>query len=235
MTRLLSTMKLDAAVQFRNKFYYIGIGLALVIAAILAAFFEHESLGQMIPIFFLFAIGGSTLLYVAGLVIFEKDEHTMDAMLVSPLRLNEYMASKVITLTLLVIVESLLAVALSYGLGGFNPLLLIGGIALMAIMLTLIGFVLVVRYDTITDFLIPVLVVGLVLQLPFIQFLGIWENPIWYLIPTSAPTVLMLGAWRPLETWELVYGLGYSLLLIGFTYRWALSAFNTYIVMKERG
>lgn len=232
MRRLLTTVKLDAQLQLRNNFYSIGIGLAVIMAFGMNQFFAYETFGELLPVFFLLAVGGTTMMYVAGLLIFEKDQRTLDAMLVSPLRRGEYMAAKLISLTLLATLESLLLVLLTWGLINLDFLLLIVGIVALGAMLMLVGFTLVVRYDSITDFLIPALVVALLLEVPFLYFLGLWDSPLQLLIPTSAPTMLIVGAWRPLAAWELLYGVGYSVVWLVLLYRWALAAFNKHIVLK---
>lgn len=232
--RLLSTMRLDATVQWRNRFYIIGIGLSLLMALGLAQFMQPAAMGAILPMLFLFAIGGTTMLYVAGLLIFEKDERTLEAIIVSPMRVSEYMISKIVTLTLLATLESLIVVVLTQGLTGFNPGLLLAGIILMGVMLTLIGFVMIVRYDSITDFLIPVVAVSLVLQLPALYFTGISDSVLWLILPTAAPVMLMWAAWFPVEPWQVVYGFVYSLVLIAGLYRWARLAFHKHIVLRER-
>lgn len=234
MSRLAATLRLDATVQWRNRFYYIGIGLSLLLALAMAQFVEHDMLSGTLPLLFLFAIGGTTMLYVAGLIIFEKDEHTLEAVIVSPVRTNEYMISKVITLTFLATLESVIVLVLAYGLTGYNIALLLAGIILMGVMLTLIGFVMIVRYDSITDFLMPVVAVNLVLQLPALYFTGVSDTLLWLILPTAAPVMLMWAAWHTVETWQVIYGVVYSLVTIAVLYRWALAAFHTHIILRER-
>lgn len=234
MTRLMATLKLDMTVQWRNRLYAIGIGLSLLLALALSQFVAHEALTQTIPLLFLFAVSGTTMLYVAGLVIFEKDERTLEAVIVTPVRISEYITSKVITLTFLALIESLVVLVLTYGIGTYNILPMLVGIILMGIMLTLGGFVMIVRYNSITDFLVPVVAVNLALQLPALYFTGVSDSILWLILPTSAPTMLMWSTWHPIETWQLIYGVVYSLVIIAVLYRWALIAFNKHIILKER-
>lgn len=235
MKRLIATIKLDMTIQFRNRFYYVGLAVALFFGVGLAQFFDHATVESLLPIMYLFAIGGTTMLYVAGLVLYEKDQNTLDAVIVSPVRTSEYLLSKVLTLTFLASLESLGLLVFAYGLTGFNPLPLFGGVAIMGAMLTLVGFLMVVRYDTITDFLIPALVIGGLLQMPFLHFIGLAESILWYIVPTTAPTLLMTGAWHPLELWQVAYAIGYSALILFICYQWALAAFHKHIILKERG
>lgn len=235
MNRLISTIRLDVIVQWRNRFYYISIAVGLFVAFVLATFFEPTFIKQAMPAFFLMTVGGTTLLYVAGLVIFEKDEGTLDALIVSPLCRSEYLFSKLISLGLVATVEGVLIVLFSYGFANMNPLMMILGVWLLAMQLTLVGLIMIVRFDTITDFLTPVLVIGVLVQIPVLYFINLFDTPILLAIPVSAPAMLIRGAWVDLQVWEIAYAFGYSILTIVLGFRWALRAFEKYIVRKERG
>ena len=98
---------------------------------------------------------------------------------------------------------------------------------------TLFGFVAVSRYDSITEYLLPSGLYTLVLTLPLIHYFGLWEHWIWYLVPTQAPLLLMKGAFEPIETWQIVYGLGYSLAAVGGAFWWAQRKFHRFVIRKE--
>lgn len=239
MTRLLSAIKLDTTVQIRNKLYAIGIFVGILVAVALSLLTTPEQLPVVIPTVMLLVIGGSTLLYVSGMIIFEKDEGTINMAIVSPLRSSEYLASKIITLTTLATVESIVMIAGTMLIMSFNNdvavpnlFILFIGVVAIGVIYTLIGIILVVRYDKITEFLIPMSGVAVVLQLAFLYFIGFIESPIFLIIPVSAPTVIMQGAYIGLETWEWLYGIGYTALLIVGLSVWAYRAFQTHIVMK---
>lgn len=239
MSRLASTMRLDAIVQLRNKFYHIGVGVAVFMTGVLLAFAtDPETLGIAIPTLYLLVIGGTTMIQVAGQVIFEKNENTLDALTVMPLRVTEYINSKTLTLTAIAVLESTIAFVgayvLRFGLEGVNLLLLYVGIVALAVFLTLVGFVLVARYDQVTDFLVPAAVIGTVTQLPFLHLLDIAPSPVWFAIPTMPMATLIVGGFRELALWELAYGVIGSAVLIAGTYWWALRAFDRFIIRKEK-
>jgi fluoroquinolone transport system permease protein len=98
----------------------------------------------------------------------------------------------------------------------------------------LCGAILVVRFATITDFLIPAALVMVPLELPILYFLGFSDSPLWLLSPTSGPTMLIWGAWRQLEAWQLAYGFGYSALMLAVGFRWALGALRRYLLQGGR-
>jgi fluoroquinolone transport system permease protein len=239
MTRLMATMKLDVTIQIRNQLYAIGIGVAVVTAFALSQLTTPDQLGLVIPTVMLLVMGGSTLLYVSSMILFEKDEGTINMAIVSPLKSSEYLISKIVTLTWLATLESAILIGGTMLLMSFsadvmipNLLVLFIGIIAIGVLYSLIGIVLIVRYDKITEFLIPMSGIAVVLQFGFFYFLGLWESPLLLLIPTSAPTMIMRGAYVDLSAWEWLYGISYtSVLLIGLSI-WSYRAFQTHIVMK---
>lgn len=233
MNRFTSTVQLDATVQVRNKFYHISIGLVFLLVVLLRQLFSHEAMGEVIPVWFLGSIAPTTYLFVAGLLLFEKGEHTLDALIITPLRTHEYLSSKLVTLTTLALVESLLTVLFAYGFD-FNLPLLLAGVASLAATYTLIGLIVVVRYETFSDFLIPAIAYNAVLQLPFLYYFRIWDTPLFYLWPSLPPLLLMKAAFMPVPTWQIIYGLVGSLVFIGLMYAWSYRAFERFIIRRER-
>ena len=239
MNRLISAMKLDVTLQVRTQLYSIGIFVGMLVAAVFAWLATPEQLPNYVPTLMLLVVGGSTFLYVAAMILFEKDQGTLSAIIVSPLTSSQYLWSKIITLTALATLEGVIMVVgamaimrLSATLAWPNFSWLLLGIVAIGIVYTLLGIVLIVRYDSITDFMIPMAFLAVILQLPFVYFLGWITHPILLIIPTSAPTVLMQAAFGPLATWEWVYGVAYTLLIIVGLTIWAHRSFETHIVAK---
>lgn len=233
MKRLASTLQLDATVQLRNKLYHISIGLVFLLVVMLRQLFAPETIGEIIPVWFLSAIAPTTYFFAAGLLLFEKGEHTLDAITITPLRTHEYLTSKLVTLTALAIAESLLTVLLAYGFGFNLPLLLLG-VAALGVIYTLLGLIIVVRYESLSDFLMPSIFYNGLLQLPFLHYFGIWESPILYMWPTQPPLLLMKAAFVPLPTWQLLYALVGSMVMVGLLYAWSYRAFEHFIIRRER-
>ncbi|WP_342306171.1 ABC transporter permease [Methanolobus sp. ZRKC5] len=239
MNRLFSAVRTDVTVQLRNNLYTIGIIAGILVAVAISQVAGPDQLQSIVPALMLMVAGGSTLLYVAGMIIFEKDEGTLNAIIVSPLRTSEYLLSKVITLTALATLESFVMIGGTMLIMSFQdsvsfpniPLLLIGIIAI-GVIYTLIGIILIVRFDRITDFLIPMSVVAVLLQLPFLYFLGWIVHPLFLIIPTSAPAMLMLGAYVQLTSWQWTYATVYTGIQIAVLSVWASRAFKTHIILK---
>ncbi len=234
MSHLLSAMRVDVILQARSRLYHIGIGIAVVMGVVVRLFIGHDALRSALPILVLIGMGNTTYVFVAGMVLFEKGEHTLDALVVSPLSVPAYRLSKVITLTAFAVVETAILLVIAFGVTGFNPWLLALGALAVGVMYALTGLVQVVRYNSVTDFLMPgAMIVGLVPALPLLDVLGIWPSSMWYLIPTYAPLLILTAAFRSIETWQWVYAIGYSALLIAVGSVLARGAFVKHIVQRR--
>lgn len=232
--RFLTTLRLDMVIQWRSGFYAVAVVVALLVGMGARLLIEPAALAHVLPSVLLLAVGGTAFIYVAGLLVFERDQRTLDALFVSPLRQREYWLARMASLLLLELIEGVILVVAAYGVAGVNWFYVLGGIGLMSALFTLIGVILIVRYDSITDFLMPSLVVTLPLQLPVLYFLGVSPSPAWLLSPASAPAMLLTGGWRALEAWELVYALGFGALVLAISGWWAMRAFNHYVVLGGR-
>ncbi|WKD48178.1 fluoroquinolone export ABC transporter permease subunit [Microbulbifer spongiae] len=237
MNRLLSMMVTDFRIQLRMQLYLIGIGASVVLALALGILSSLTYLPVLLPVLLLATIGGSTLLYAAVLVVFEKEQGTLIAQLASPLHSREYLWAKIVSLSTLAIVESLVMVGGTLVLIGqgwpftaVEVLFLFLGIVSLSIVYSLVGLILVVRYQTLMEFLLPLAFITSLLQLPVLRFLGLSEHPIFLLIPTCAPTLLIQGAFHTLNPAEWTYGLGYTAITIIILTAWMYRAYRVHIL-----
>jgi len=234
MSHLVSAMRVDVILQARSRLYHIGIGIAVVIGVVVRAFIPHDAVRAALPILILLGMGNTTYVFVAGMVLFEKGEHTLDAIVVSPLSVPVYLLSKIITLTGFALVETAILLVIGFGVSGFSPWLLALGALTVGVMWTLVGLTQVVRYNAVTDFLMPgAVIVGLVPALPLFDVLGIWPSPAWYLVPSYAPLLILTAAFRSIEPWQWIYAIGYSAFLIAVGSVLARGQFVKHIVQRR--
>jgi fluoroquinolone transport system permease protein len=231
MRRLLAALAGDARLQYRNGFYAAAAFVAVVLVVLLR-WLPPETLRLLLPALVLANMQVNTFYFVAGLVLLEKAEGSLEALVVTPLRPGEYLASKVLTLALLSLVEALAIVVASYGVG-FNPWPFAAGIALTAALYCLYGFVVVVRYDSINEFLFPSMLYTAILSLPLLDYFGLWEGWLVYLHPVQAPLVLLEAAFRPVPAREVAYGLLYGTLWVVPMAAWGLRTFGRFVVARE--
>jgi fluoroquinolone transport system permease protein len=177
------------------------------------------------------------LMFVGALVLFEKSENVLQALVITPMKTDDYLLSKILSLTLLSTISATLFMILMiiFNDVSFNLFYLVAGILLTSVMLILLGFIIVSRVSNINGYLLGMMIgfIGLTFP-PLLQLFGLVENPIFYLWPTQASFLLFDGVFQAaaLNTWEIFYGIGYQLVWIVLFYMFAKRAFYKHIVVK---
>lgn len=233
MNRLASALRLDVRLQQRYGFSYAAAFITLLWIVILRQF-PPVALPLAVPLVVFVDLGVVGFYFLAGMVIFEKEEHTLAALVVSPLRFWEYLTAKLATLSLMAVVITLLVTVASYG-PRFNLLPLVAGTLLMSLLTMLVSFILVAPYTSISRFLIPSQFYYLVLNVPLLSFAGWWDNPLLYAIPTQGTLLLLRATFEPIAAWQVVYSLLYQVLWIGGLAWLARRAFDRHIVARQGG
>ena len=237
--RLLSTVWCDIRLQFRNGFYYatafVTLAYALLISQLNGG--SEINLVTLFPVVVLDSMVVGTFYFVAGLVLLEKGDGTLEAQVVSPLRPVEYLASKVITLTLLTTAQYLVLTILFAGLS-LGTLAFTAGVVLASTMYVLTGFISVARYTSISEYLVPSIPYTGFLLLPLVVYaLGLGQGTTFlsyliYVHPLEAPLKLLQIAFLPVEAWQLAYGVLYSGLWIYLLGRLSLWSFGRFVVAR---
>lgn len=231
MSRFVATLRNDVRLQFRYGFYVAGAFVAAIWIAILAQL-PPEGVRAALPAFLFLNGLTTTFFFVAGLVLFEKREGVLQALVVTPLREEEYLASKVTTLTLLATTEGVAIVLLGWGTDlRVAPIVL--GSLIVGVIYTLFGFLVVFRYDSINEFLLPASLFMTVVQLPVLGSFGVWDAPYFWLWPTKGALLLFQAGFSPLGTGEWAYALLYSGLWIAVLVGLVRRAFRRFVVRGE--
>jgi fluoroquinolone transport system permease protein len=228
MYRLATTIRCDVTLQFRNGFY-----AATAFVTILWALFLLQigalDLRWLLPPLVVGNLMVGTFAFIGGLVLLERGEGSLTAQVVTPLRIGEYLTSKVLTLTILAGVETFIIVLLLAG-WRFNALLLAAGTVLAAAIYGLAGFIAVARYDSINEYLLPSGMYVAVLWIPLIAYIGQWQPWILYLHPLAAPLLLVEAAFATVAAWQIAYAIGYSLAWVILLYLASRSAFRRWVI-----
>ena len=98
MTRLAATLGTDMQVQFRNGFY-LATAFVVACSIVLLRWLPAEVAALLLPVVAPENIVVNTFYFVSALLLLERGEGTLAAQNVTPLRADEYLASKVLTLS----------------------------------------------------------------------------------------------------------------------------------------
>lgn len=234
MKRLWSTLRTDVRLQWRHGFYY-AVLVVTIISVLLGRQLPDASLVSLLPLVVVNNLIINGFYFVAGLVLLEKGEGTMEAQVVTPLRAGEYLASKVLTLSLLSLLETAVLVLLTFGLPR-HPLALSAGILLGTAFYALAGFIVVARYDSLNEYLLPSVIYAALLALPLLPYAGVGNDLASWLAhvhPLQTVLVLLEAALRPAAGWRLAYSLLYGSLWVGVFFWLSLQSFQRFVVRKE--
>lgn len=194
---LKATLRLDILLQSRNRLYPIGIGVAVLLGALLRALVPPQHLDQGVVLCFALGIGGTTFMFGASMVLLEKTEQTLDVLRTTPLSSDTYLASKTLTLTGFALVESAVIFFVSGAPVPEAPLLLILGVVALGAMSTALGVGLASGHEAITRFLLPDgALVAMLLQLPVLGLLGVGPTWLWWLAPSQPALLWMQDSYR---------------------------------------
>lgn len=231
MKRLTATIFRDIRLQVRNGFYYaaafVGAFWALALSRI-----APEFLTFWMPALVLSNLLINTFYFMAGAVLLEKAEGTLMAQSVTPLRSWEYLLSKVITLTLLSVAESSVIVIVGYGTG-FSAAAFLSGVISSAVIFELTGFLLVIRYGSINEFLFPSFLFTLLFAPPFLSYFGLLESAIIYLHPLQGPLLLTQAAFGEITGRQSLYALSYSIVAIASALLLSQRALKNFVIATE--
>ena len=231
MNRLLSTARWDVSLQYRNGFYFVSAFTAVFMVVLLKQF-PGVDFGYWWPAIITGNLTVNSFYFMAGIVLLEKGEGTLEAQIVTPLRPWEILGSKILTLGLLSLFETLAMIVIVQGVN-FNWFLLVTGIVFYIAMLALYGFIVVARYDSINEFLLPSVAWTMGFSLPLLYYFDIWRSWIMFLHPLQAILILLQSAFTSVPTWQIIYGFAYSILWTGILMTLSLRAFRKFVVVKE--
>lgn len=230
MTRLMSTINWDVRLQWRNGFYYAAIFIVVLFLFVFSQI-SVTNMDWVLPFMLINNMVVSTFYFIGALILLEKDEGSLEARVITPLRPAEYLGAKVVTLSGLTLVESALIVMITMGFA-VNWLPLLAGITGTAVYLCLIGFLVVMRYDSVNEYLLPSIPYVMLAALPLVAYVAGWDHWILYLHPMQATLTLIEAGWQTLPWWLTIYCLSYSLLWIAYLSRLSLRAFHRFVITK---
>ena len=232
MNRLGSTLRWEFVLQFRQGFFYAAL-FVIAMWSITLSQLPTVAAGWLLPFVLFIDVSIFGFFFMGGMLYLEKDDGVLEALVATPLRTNDYLLTKVISLTLLSIVVSAAIMAIAtFLIGGLpvNWLMLLLGVTLNSWFLTMAGFILAVRFDSISDYILASVLFMIPFQIPLLDFFGVWENPLIYLIPTQPTMLLIEASLRSIPTWQVWYALGYLAIAIPLVMVWARRAFEQFVV-----
>lgn len=189
--RLWALLRGDVRVQFKYGFYFLYAAFSLLYIGLLAAF--PQEWRQKAAVLMIFtdpaALG---LFFMGAIVLFEKSERVLDSLAVAPIKISDYVLSKLLSIG---IISTVVAVAIGLFGGVIQSLLLfIPGVFLCSCLFSSLGLMVASRADTLNGFILSAIPLQLFINLPAIAYVFGWQ-PAWLLLHpgVSAVEILLNG------------------------------------------
>jgi fluoroquinolone transport system permease protein len=215
--------------------------VAMLIWVVIAWFFEGEELRTFIPFIFVMDSTMMTILLVGATLFYEKKEHTINSIMISPVTEGEYLISKVIVNVLNSLFTVVFISAALYFMKDvtFNYLVLVPAVIIVTVVHTMIGIKIAYHAKDFTSMLVYFMVYSFAFLFPSIlAMLGVIKgNLVKYLIvlPPEASSIIINASVKDVEITRLLFGYLYLFGMAYVLYKYFIKTkFNEY-VMRETG
>ena len=206
-----------------------------------AWFMEEEVLRVFVPVIFLMEATMMTILLAGATLFYEKKEHTVNSIIVTPATYDEYLYSKTIV-NIINSMISILVISLGlYFLKGitFNYLLLVPAMILVTIVHTLIGIKMAYHSLDFTSMLVNYFIYVVIFLLPtLLASFGLIRGlaaDLLLVLPPDASNVILGAAFWDVELWRLMMAYGYLAVLAIVIYKFLVKPGLNEYVMRETG
>lgn len=169
--------------------------------------------------------------FIAVLVLYEKTEGVLQALVVSPLDATGYLFSKAASLSTLAVSASFAVAVSEFGLSPRIAVLLFG-VLLSSLLIVFLGFVAVSRFDSINEYFLSAAVWGTILFSPILGYLGLFNTPAFYLLPFQPLLITIEAGVRSVSLWKVIYAFAYLVVGTTLTFLWARRSFDRDILRQ---
>lgn len=212
--RVKTALKSDFKFQLKQGFYTIYL-VVIIVYLLVLSFIPNEYKNIILPILVYSDPAGLGMFFIGGIIMLEKEQGIINYLIITPLKVTEYIFSKVVTLSVLGTLVGILITIFSSYEGKVNYLYLGVGLFLIAIFFIYIGIIIVVGCKSLNQYFVKIIPYITLLILPCFTLIGFNYSEIFYLIPSVAGLKIILGAYNNISLIE-VASLSLYLLLINY-------------------
>ena len=187
--RLGRLIRGDIHFQWKYGFYFIYFILTLLYVCAIAALPEHWK-NNIAAIMIYSDPAAMGLFFMGAIVLLEKSQKVLNAMVVSPVKVSEYILSKTIAL---IAISSIIALILGLVSGSNHLSGIAAGTALPSAIFTMLGIIAATRISNLNQFLIVIMPIEIVCFVP--PFVGLFVKlpDIFRFFPFTACINLITG------------------------------------------
>lgn len=227
MNKFLSAAWVDLRVLWRTG-YIFGITAIFLLFFLILSLIPHIdfiSFPDIISALMVLDEVIAPMLLVGLLLLYERGEHSMIALAVTPMRNITYIGAKLSVVTAICGVAGILLIMGVYD-GQLNMLSLTGGLLGIAAISTLAGIITVAPFDTLYRFILPMIGMIIFLSIPGYGVLFGWQHNLIAFHPIAPPLALLEGAFTARPPGRLLYGAAGTLIWLAIGIALALHSYR---------
>lgn len=128
--------------------------------------------------------------FIGAIVLLERGQNLTESLFVTPLRLHEYLLSKILSFLILSL-ASVFFIMVGASIGGHDKVWFLFGAIFSALIYTLFGLVFAARARHVNDYFVKSLGIGMIISLPILAYFRLFDTPLFYVFPTRATLVFL--------------------------------------------
>ncbi|MBW2382883.1 MAG: hypothetical protein JRG92_04565 [Deltaproteobacteria bacterium] len=212
-SRITTCVRLNLRVQQRSGFIQILLGLALVLVVVVRLGLPETLWPLLVPTMLLVEYGAVGLTLVAAMQYLESNEKSAAALAVSPLESTEHVAAMLLAPAL---VGTVAGLGIQAGLIGLDArvLLLLPPLLVTCVLAGAAGLWVACYYREFTRFILGVIPIVALIQLPLLSLYGLTPRFTWLWHPADAALYSFTNLTEASPS--LLAWAGYLALLVGF-------------------
>lgn len=231
MKRFFSSLKADFIFQWKHGFYSIYLVLLILYYIILQQLPSHI-IAIVLPIIVYIDPSVLGLFFIGGIILLERQQGILQLLYVTPLRVREYLLSKIISLSLIAVLVGTLLSLLVYN-EFINVVILIIGITTTSLFYTLVGLLVSIKVTTVNAYFIKIIPYLLLLVIPCFTLLLANQPIIYNIFPTVASLKLIFLAYEKSSLVEALLLFFYVMTINIWLFARVEKAFTTKMIFNE--
>jgi len=224
MKSLVQLLKWDAILFNRNRLFLLSLVVAIIYTGL---FYLLKPLGSLDTILVVLIFNDPVVtgyLFAGILLLFDKSQHTLQAIAVLPIPFRQYLLSKTILLSVVATFTALIMTIATRGMD-FNWAHLLVGVFLSAFIFSLIGFsigAMINGFNQLLIYSVPFLVLC---AIPLLPVFGFGRPEYFFLLPSTGGIQLLRASFD--EQDGIITLLSYGHLLAWTFTSWRVAVFVT--------
>lgn len=231
LKRLLGTVLWDLRLQVKYQILTVAVIVTLLYVLIFKLLVREE-FDEILVLLIFTDPAMLGFIFIGALVLFEKSSNTLDALVVTPLRIPEYLFSKAISLGLIATICAMFIALAGHGIR-IRYLPFIYSILMTSSIVTLLGFAGASRIRNFNQYIIIIPIFLTPLAFPLLNFFQLTNSWLLYILPTQATLNLLWASFHSISPANMVYSLIYLPVWLLLSYLYAAYSFRKYILVSS--